>query len=184
MSADASPLRELFSGAPGEKMDMLLNSVAIGFASSAPDPGALRAVLQQVVDQQALAWNASFSLGLVYGGVAESVAVAGGLSDHATGTVVTPSTRYPLGSATKLHTSIACLQAAERGLLDLDAPIAQYVDPFLQRTNGTTLLQLYKNNANISAVTTRQVLAMRSGVHDYDDAAVQAWSLDLSLIHI
>ena len=178
MSADASPLRELFSGAPGEKMDMLLNSVAIGFASSAPDPGALRAVLQQVVDQQALAWNASFSLGLVYGGVAESVAVAGGLSDHATGTVVTPSTRYPLGSATKLHTSIACLQAAERGLLDLDAPIAQYVDPFLQRTNGTTLLQLYKNNANISAVTTRQALAMRSGVHDYDDAAVQAWSLD------
>jgi len=159
-------------------MDMLLNSVAIGFASSAPDPGALRAVLQQVVDQQALAWNASFSLGLVYGGVAESVAVAGGLSDHATGTVVTPSTRYPLGSATKLHTSIACLQAAERGLLDLDAPIAQYVDPFLQRTNGTTLLQLYKNNANISAVTTRQALAMRSGVHDYDDAAVQAWSLD------
>ena len=116
---------------------MLLNSVAIGFASSAPDPGALRAVLQQVVDQQALAWNASFSLGLVYGAVAESVAVAGGLSDHATGTVVTPSTRYPLGSATKLHTSIACLQAAERGLLDLDAPIAQYVDPFLGSATRT-----------------------------------------------
>ena len=105
---------------------MLLHSLAIGFASSTPDPGALRAVLQQVVEQQALAWNASFSLGLVWGGTAQSVAVAGGLSDHASGTVVTPSTRYPLGSATKLHTAIACLQAAERGLLDLDAPIARY----------------------------------------------------------
>ena len=156
----------------------MLATLAIGFAFSTPDPGALRAVLQQVVDQQALAWNASFSLGLVWGAAAEGVAVAGGLSDHATGTVVTPSTRYPLGSATKLHTAIACLQAAERGMLDLDAPIAQYVDPFLKRTNGTTLLELYKHNANISAVTTRQALAMRSGVADYDDAAVQAWSFD------
>ena len=156
----------------------MLATLAIGFAFSTPDPGALRAVLQQVVDQQALAWNASFSLGLVWGAAAEGVAVAGGLSNHATGTVVTPSTRYPLGSATKLHTAIACLQAAERGMLDLDAPIAQYVDPFLKRTNGTTLLELYKHNANISAVTTRQALAMRSGVADYDDAAVQAWSFD------
>jgi CubicO group peptidase (beta-lactamase class C family) len=157
---------------------MLLPTLAIGFAPSTPDPGALRGKLQQVVDQQALAWNASFSLGLVWGAAAASVAVAGGLSDHTTRTVVTPSTRYPLGSATKLHTAIACLQAAEHGLLDLDAPIARYVDPFLKRTNGTTLLQLYKNDANISAITTRQALAMRSGVHDYDDAAVQAWSFD------
>ena len=148
------------------------------FRFAAPDPGALRVSLQKVVDQQALYWNTSFSLGLVWGATAESVAVAGGLSDHATGTVVTPSTRYPMGSATKTHTAIACLAAAERGQLDLDAPIARYVDPFLQRTNGTTLLQLYRGNANISAVTTRQVLAMRSGVHDYDDDAVQAWSFD------
>ena len=50
---------------------MLLHSLAIGFASSTPDAGALRAVLQQVVEQQALAWNASFSLGLVWGTTAQ-----------------------------------------------------------------------------------------------------------------
>ena len=43
---------------------------------------------------------------------------------------VTPRTRFPVASVTKAFTGVALLEAAERGQIDLDAPIQRYVPAF------------------------------------------------------
>ncbi len=136
----------------------------------------LREQVQRIAAEHSAFFNTSFSIGLVVGG--ERISGVGGLANHRTGEAATTASLYPVGSATKLYTAVACLQLAERGQLDLDQPLHQIVDPFLHRTNGTTLLKLWHGNPQINAITTRQVLAMRGGLNDYDDSAVRAWSLD------
>lgn len=53
-----------------------------------------------------------------------------GLDNLVTGTPATAETVYPWFSMTKLATATAVLQLCERGLLDLDAPVAAYYAPF------------------------------------------------------
>ena len=101
---------------------MALFAAAI-LARAAPPPS-LQADLQAVVNAQAVQWNTSFSLGLSWGDGSEVLAVAAGADNHAAGTTVNTSTLYPLGSATKMYTAVACLQLAEQNKLDLDAPLA------------------------------------------------------------
>ena len=48
-----------------------------------------------------------------------------------------------MGSVTKSWTAIAVMQHYENGTLDIDAPIARYVDPVLKKWNGTTLYELW-----------------------------------------
>ena len=50
------------------------------------------------------------------------------------------------------------MQANESGLLEIDAPIHVYVDPVLQRLNGTTLGQLWNEDPMIYNVTARQLM--------------------------
>ena len=103
--------------------------------------------------------------------------IAAGINSHTDASRVSTESLYPVGSATKLYTAVAVLQAHERGLIDLDAPVAPVIDPFLQRTNGTTLFQLWQNDL-INKVTARQLMGMRSGISDYDDQALNKFSLD------
>jgi CubicO group peptidase (beta-lactamase class C family) len=137
---------------------------------------AFAARLQTIVEKQASLWNTSFSLGLNVQGV--QYAAAAGFNNRQTGTTVDQWSLYPVGSATKLYTATLALQLQEQGLIDLDAPIYTYVDPFLQRTNQTTLLSLWKGHKQITQITTRQVISMRAGLADYDDDKVQAWTFD------
>ena len=81
---------------------------------------------------------------------------------------------FPMGSVTKLYTAVAVLQLHETGVIDIDKPVHNYIDPFLKRTNGTTLMAIYAN-ATINTITARQLMAMRSGVADYDNAAVEVF---------
>ena len=50
------------------------------------------------------------------------------------------------------------------GEIDIDAPIAGYVDPILQRLNKTTLLELWKGNRTALNITARMLAGMRGGV--------------------
>ena len=77
-----------------------------------------------------------------------------------------------MGSVTKLYTAVRVLQLHEIGLVDIDRPVHSYIDPFLMRTNGTTLMAIY-HNASINTITARQLMGMRSGVADYNNFAVQ-----------
>ncbi|HEY4613418.1 MAG TPA: serine hydrolase domain-containing protein [Bacteroidota bacterium] len=65
---------------------------------------------------------------------------------------VTPSTRFRIGSVTKLLTAIAAAQLYERGVLDLDSPVQRYVPSFPDK--GST-------------VSTRQLLGHLSGIRHY-----------------
>jgi hypothetical protein len=44
-----------------------------------------------------------------------------------------------------------------------------YVDPILQRTNGTTMLELWNGDATCLKITARMLMGMRSGMVDYND---------------
>ena len=149
----------------------------VATARPAAPPSSLTSRLQMIVDEQAKKYNTSFSLGLVLGG-APPISVFAGVGDHARGEPVHARSLYPLGSATKLYTAVACLQLAEAGKLDLDAPLHAIIDPFLNRTNGTSLLALWKGDARVNSITLRQVLSMRSGISDYVDPLVRKWTLD------
>lgn len=76
-----------------------------------------------------------------------------GWADHAQGVRNTLDTRFNLGSINKLFTSVAVLQLAERGKLDLDAPIGTYLDGFPPEVAGR--------------VTVRHLLQHRSGWRHY-----------------
>ncbi len=78
-----------------------------------------------------------------------------GLANVENGVVATRSTRFPLNSATKSFTGVALAQLAQDGLVDLDAPIARYLDDLPESWR---------------AVRVRQLLAHTSGLPDILDA--------------
>ena len=135
----------------------------------------LETQLDKILTRAAQKWNVSFSLGLYNDSV--SIAIAKGINNHRTGSFVDTDSLYPMGSVTKTYTAAAAMQLAEKGLLDLDAPIAKYVDPILTRLNGTTLADLFAKDPRIVNATTRQFLQMRSGMLDYEDDKMELWTI-------
>ena len=77
--------------------------------------------------------------------------------------------RYPVGSVTKPWTAAAVMQLYEQGVIDIDKPIAPYVDEILLRDNGTTVAQLWNNDSTVDLVTPRLLMGMRAGLQDYND---------------
>ncbi len=55
---------------------------------------------------------------------------------------VTPLTKFRIGSVSKSMTSIAMAQLYEEGVIDLDAPIQQYLPEFPVKEKGTVTLRL------------------------------------------
>lgn len=77
-----------------------------------------------------------------------------GVADTAAGTPMKTDFFSRIGSVTKTFISTAVLQLVDRGKLNLDDPIAEYVDGV---PGG-------------AAITVRQVATMRSGLGDYTEA--------------
>ncbi len=94
-----------------------------------------------LVDRSGLQWSAGF-----------------GLADVRSGRPATGNDVYHLFSGTKLFTATAVLQLAERGQLDLDAPVGTYL-PDLERACVPTLLQLLSHRSGL-ADTLRGFLAV------------------------
>ena len=135
----------------------------------------IRKAIQEELDTYALYFNTSFSVGIANDRV--NFSVVSGIQNHAKDVTLKENTLIPMGSATKIYTAVAVLQAVERGLVGLDDAAYEVVDPFLLRTNGTTLLDLWKDET-INQITIRQLLGMRACLSDYDDAKLQAFVLD------
>jgi CubicO group peptidase (beta-lactamase class C family) len=74
-----------------------------------------------------------------------------GCSDLESGTPVTPATVFRIGSITKPVAALATLRLAERGLLDLDAEVTEYLPWFSVRggTEGITLHRLLSHTAGL-----------------------------------
>lgn len=90
-----------------------------------------------VLDGQQLAWSAGY-----------------GLADPSRALPATARTRYRAGSISKVFTTMAAMQLAEQGRLDLDAPLSDALPAFRIRSRFT----------GARPVTVRQILQHRSGL--------------------
>lgn len=91
------------------------------------------------------------SLAIGYGD-GDAVAASGVLNLR-TGQEVTPDSVFQIGSITKTWTATVCMQLVDEGLLDLDAPVVNYLPNFR-----------VADDALSAAVTSRNLLAHTSGI--------------------
>ena len=118
-------------GLSGEKR-AAIDQAAANFLASTSAPGVGVAV---VLDSE-LVWSAGF-----------------GLADLENNVPATPATLFRLGSISKPITAAAAMQLAERGKLDLDAPVQKYCPDFPEKQ---------------APITTRQLLGHLSGIRHYN----------------
>lgn len=102
-----------------------------------------------VLDGQQLAWSAGY-----------------GQADPSKAIPATARTRYRAGSISKVFTTMAAMQLAEQGRLDLDAPLSEALPAFRIRSRFT----------GARPVTVRQILQHRSGLPS--DRAQGMWTDD------
>ena len=76
--------------------------------------------------------------------------------------------KYVWGSVTKLLTGSAILRMQEKGLLDIDKPVAPTLDKALAAIGLGPFATLFGDTA--TEITARQLGSMQSGVPDYDTA--------------
>lgn len=84
-------------------------------------------------------------------------AEAFGVADLETSTPVTRASVFPLGSTSKILTSLALGVLIDEGKIDLDAPIQRLVPSFPIKKEG--------------AITARLLASHQAGIRDYDHAA-------------
>ncbi|ATE55033.1 serine hydrolase domain-containing protein [Actinosynnema pretiosum] len=119
-------------------------------ATEAPEPD-LAAVERFVAEQADAAAYPGVAVAITRG---DRVVRAFGRGRTSGGDAVTATTRMPVASVSKSFTALAAVQLAERGELDLDAPITRHVPEFhLADPRG-------------AAITTRHLLGQTSGITD------------------
>jgi len=72
-----------------------------------------------------------------------------GLANVENGVAATRSTRFPLNSATKAFTGVAAAQLAQQGRLDLDAPLARYLDALPPAWQSIRVRQLLAHTSGL-----------------------------------
>jgi serine beta-lactamase-like protein LACTB, mitochondrial len=73
-----------------------------------------------------------------------------GVSDLASGALVTPATRFGVGSISKSLTLAAALALADERKLDLDAPVERYLPDFPHRGRGVTVRRIGAHQSGIA----------------------------------
>ena len=95
----------------------------------------LRSISIAIVDDQEIVWAQGF-----------------GTANLKTGTAASPETVYRVGSVSKLFTDFGVMQLMERGELDIDAPVQQYLPDFRPKNPFGT------------SITLRQLMSHRGGL--------------------
>ena len=115
-------------------------------ASYAEVAEALSAMIERERDQKGLA---AMSIALVDD---QGVAWSAGFGEQSPGLPATATTVYRVGSVSKLFTDIAVMQLHERGELDIDAPVTDYLPDFAP------------DNPSGTPITLRQLMSHRAGL--------------------
>lgn len=134
----------------------------------------IRARVQPVLDEQAKFWNTSFAFG--YSDQFGSTSLVSGVNNIWTGEELKVDTHIPVGSPTKTFTAVAILQYIERGILGYNDRADKWVDPVLERLNGTTMRDLQGEAAD--NITIYDLLHMTSGIQDYNDFKMFNWTIN------
>lgn len=87
---------------------------------------------------------------------------AAGLADSEAGRSMLPDTPYSLASITKMYTATVIINLAQRGQLNLDAPISQYLPATL--IDG---IHNFKGKQYGQQITVLHLLSQTSGLPDY-----------------
>jgi CubicO group peptidase (beta-lactamase class C family) len=114
-----------------------------------------------IVNRSGLAWTRSF-----------------GLADVATGTPPTPETRFGIGSVSKMFAAVAVMQLAERGLVELEAPLVRYLPGFRMedpRYDRITVRMLLDHSSGIAGTTFRSGFTF-TPVGDYPQQLLETLS--------
>jgi CubicO group peptidase (beta-lactamase class C family) len=77
-----------------------------------------------------------------------------GFADKQAHRLATPHTVYKIGSITKIFTGTAAMQLYERGLLDIDKPVVEYLPEF----------SIKNRTGDISQITPRTLMTHHSGI--------------------
>eukprot|EP01059_Diplonema_ambulator_P010349 TRINITY_DN2034_c0_g1_i1.p1 TRINITY_DN2034_c0_g1~~TRINITY_DN2034_c0_g1_i1.p1 ORF type:complete len:396 (+),score=107.26 TRINITY_DN2034_c0_g1_i1:751-1938(+) len=85
-----------------------------------------------------------------------------------------PNDTTLIGSATKSITAAAIMKLVEQGQLGLDEKVAPIVDPHFATVN-MSLLKYMNNDARVENITVRHLLAMTSGIPDFDTPQLREW---------
>eukprot|EP00040_Diaphanoeca_grandis_P044761 m.13476 g.13476 ORF g.13476 m.13476 type:complete len:492 (-) comp9745_c0_seq1:116-1591(-) len=140
-------------------------------------PEDLMKAVQPVVDAAAKQHNTSFSVSIRSINI-PTTSIFAGLDDRSatTQTKIDVNSRFPMGSVTKSWTAAAIMRMKELGWIDIDKPIANYVDHVLFKFNGTSMAALWNNDPKVNNITARLLMQMRAGLNDYEDAPYEAWT--------
>jgi CubicO group peptidase (beta-lactamase class C family) len=107
------------------------------------------AAIQKYLEAAQHAWNFQGAVLVARG---EKVVFSGGFgfADAAGERRNTPSTKFSIGSVTKTFTAAAVLQLRDNGLVDLDAPVTDYVPEYTPKGSaGVTLRRLLSHSAGV-----------------------------------
>ncbi len=123
---------------------------------SAPAPQADEALDRFVTARMAAAGTPGMALALVERAGRPRIAVYG-FADPESRAPVAPETLFAVGSLTKSFTAVATVRAVERGLLDLDRPVTDYLPWFRVRSRYApiTLHHLLTHTAGLVVVVDR-----------------------------
>lgn len=112
-------------------------TIADFFATSAGSPGAIISVSDGI----------------------RTASVASGFSDIEDNTALDHAQSFKIGSQTKMMTALTVLELAREGRIDLDRPLADYLET-----------ELIAGVANAETATVRQALQMKTGIQNYTAA--------------
>lgn len=84
----------------------------------------------------------------------------------------TTNTKFRIGSVTKQFTSVAIMLLAEQGAIDIDAPIATYLDDTPEAWNAITVRQLMRHTAGLPNVTSLEGFGELSQLNTSQDELI------------
>ena len=96
-----------------------------------------------------------------------------GLADRAAGTPNAPDTRFPLGTLTMPFTALAALQLHDRGALDIDDPICDYLPDCPAGWAGVAVRHLLDHSSGIPAAHAEQYYEISRGSTEPSAEAMQ-----------
>jgi len=83
---------------------------------------------------------------------------------------------FAMGSTAKMYTAAAILRLVDAGKFGLDDKALPLMDSFWTKINGTSLLSIL--GPQLSNVTVRHLMQMRSGIPDFDNLASRRYQFE------
>ena len=77
----------------------------------------------------------------------------------------------------KAYTAMGIMRLVQDGKIGLNDTLQQHVDWWLQKTNSTTLLELWKQDKRVNDITIYHLLHMRAGLLDYSSSGMRTWTI-------